>query len=427
MKLSFIGAALIAGQFVYAAPTSSTKTTDTATKTASYMPQHSPVFPSNMPVATGVVTAYNYGPYNLSTTLPTNTLSGYPDPWSSPSTKSSEVKAAIAAIDWSLVPDIEPRKQDSDGNWLKDSDGDKDPYCWWSSTNCVKPKIASLPEDYYTCGRQGDWGLSYDDGPFNLYTDENAATENPYAEPALYNFLAEHNNQKATLFYIGSNVATYPEAAKRAFNDGHEICVHTWSHPAMTTQTNYQTVAELYWTLKAIKEVTGVTPKCWRPPQGDVDDRIRSIAWQMGLRTVIWDEDSNDWDMPAPGGGSLPPSTVDGYFVQWLADQQAHNQTTGHMVLEHELNHATVNMTMKWLPILQKNFNVIPALACNNDSKPYWEEQFVYPLSHLPAAATSGVIPTAAATATASDVASATATSSTFDDSTLTADIVLTA
>lgn len=60
----------------------------------------------------------------------------------------------------------------------------------------------------------------------------------------------------------------------------------------MTTQTNYQTVAELYWTLKAIKEVTGVTPKCWRPPQGDVDDRIRSIAWQMGLRTVIWDEDS---------------------------------------------------------------------------------------------------------------------------------------
>lgn len=29
-----------------------------------------------------------------------------------------------------------------------------------------------------------------------------------YAEPALYNFLAEHDNQKATLFYIGSNVAT---------------------------------------------------------------------------------------------------------------------------------------------------------------------------------------------------------------------------
>ncbi|CAO0790882.1 unnamed protein product [Mucor circinelloides] len=389
MKLSFISAALIAaiggGQFVYAAPTSSsttasTKTTSAATKTTSYIPQHSPIFPSDMPVATGVVTSYNYGPYNLSTSLPTTTLSGYPDPWSSPSTKSSEVKAAIKAIDWSLVPDIKPRKQDADGNWVNDSDGDSDPYCWWSDTNCVKPKI-NIPEDYYTCGRQGDWGLSYDDGPFNLYTDKNAATENPYAEPALYNFLAEHNNQKATLFYIGSNVATYPEAAKRAFNDGHEICVHTWSHPAMTTQTNDQTVAELYWTLKAIKEVTGVTPKCWRPPQGDVDDRIRAIAWQMGLRTVIWDWDSNDWDMPAPGGGDLSPATVNGYFKGWIADQEAHNLTTGHIVLEHELNHATVNMTMKWMPTLQKVFNVIPALACNNVTNPYWEEQFVYPLS----------------------------------------------
>ena len=85
---------------------------------------------------------------------------------------------------------------------------------------------------------------------------------------------------------------TYPEAAKRALNDGHYICVHTWSHPAMTTITNDQAVAEFYWTLKAIKEATGVTPKCWRPPQGDVDDRIRSIAWQMGMRTVLWNRDT---------------------------------------------------------------------------------------------------------------------------------------
>lgn len=157
----------------------------------------------------------------------------------------------------------------------------------------------------------------------------------------------------------------------------------------MTTLTNYQVVAELYWTLKAIKEAVGVTPKCWRPPQGDVDDRVRSIAWQMGMQTVLWDEDTNDWDMPAPGGGNLPPSTVDGYFEQWIADEEAHNQTTGHVVLEHELNHATVNMTMFWLPKLQEIFNVVPALACNNVTQPYWEDQFVYPLETLPVNSTS--------------------------------------
>lgn len=210
MKLSILSAALIAavggGQFVFAAPaSSSTKTTNTATATKSYIPQISPSFPSAMAQPTDVVTEYNYGPYDLATSLPTTTLSGYPDPWTSPSIKSSEVKAAIAKIDWSLVPDVSPRKQDADGNWVFSSDGEKDPYCWWSDTNCVKPKI-NIPEDYYTCGREGDWGLSYDDGPFNRYTGSDAKTENPYAEPALYNFLAEHNNQKATLFVSFINI-----------------------------------------------------------------------------------------------------------------------------------------------------------------------------------------------------------------------------
>lgn len=96
---------------------------------------------------------------------------------------------------------------------------------------------------------------------------------------------------------IGSNVITYPEAAQRALSDGHTICAHTWSHKQMTTLTNEEIVAEMYWTHKAIKEVLGITPKCWRPPYGDVDDRVRSIVWQMGMSTIIWDQDSNDWNL----------------------------------------------------------------------------------------------------------------------------------
>jgi hypothetical protein len=269
MKLSILSAALLVAG-VYAAPTSITNATSTTaaatTTTNTYIAQFSPVF-SNVSVATGVVSQYNYGPYNLTTALSTETLQGYPTPWESPDTTHPEVQAAYKKIDWTKVPNAPVRKQTASGAWEFTSDGPKDPYCWWSSSNCVTPKI-DIPQDYYTCGHKGDWGLSYDDGPFNRYTGKEAAVENKFAEPALYNFLANTNNQKANLFYIGSNVATYPEAAKRGFNDGHYICVHTWSHPAMTTVTNEQAVAELYWTLKAIKEATGVTPKCWRPPQG---------------------------------------------------------------------------------------------------------------------------------------------------------------
>lgn len=147
----------------------------------------------------------------------------------------------------------------------------------------------------------------------------------------------------------------------------------------MTTQTNAQVVAELYWTLRAIKEATGVTTKCWRPPFGDVDDRVRAIAHQMGLQTMIWDQDTNDWDMPGEGGGNLAASKVDGYFQGWINTRKKGTDKTGHIVLQHELNNATVKMAEKWLPKLQESFNVVSIQQCLNVSQPYWETNWVYP------------------------------------------------
>lgn len=174
----------------------------------------------------------------------------------------------------------------------------------------------------------------------------------------------------------------YPAAAKRGLNDGHHLCVHTYSHQPMTSLSNDKVVSELYWSAKAIKAATGVTPKCWRPPQGDVDDRVRAIAWQMGMRTIMWDRDTNDWAMPAPNGGSTPPAVVDSYFQTWINDYNSGKDKLGHLVLEHELNSMTVNMSMFWMPKIQKVFNVIPALACNGITQPYWEQQFEYPLTN---------------------------------------------
>lgn len=201
MKLSIFGAVLLAAssQLVFGAPTKTT--TSSPSSTTEYIAQFSPAFPS-MAAATGVVTSYNPGPYNTSAALETYTLKGYPEPWSAPDTKHPEVQAAYKKIDWSLVPKAPVRKQTSKG-FVPDTDGDKDPYCWWSDTNCVTPKI-NIPKDIYECPTKGDWGLSYDDGPFNRYTGADAKTENPFAEPALYNFLAENNNQKASLFVCRS-------------------------------------------------------------------------------------------------------------------------------------------------------------------------------------------------------------------------------
>lgn len=136
---------------------------------------------------------------------------------------------------------------------------------------------------------KGQWGLTYDDGPSDV-------------SPQLYDFL-KTTNQKATLFMIGSNVRKYPATVKRAFDEGHEIAIHTWTHSYMTTLSNEQIVAELKWTELAIKEVTGVSPRLFRPvsffflllllqfpniyyffkPYGDIDDRVRDIGTALGF------------------------------------------------------------------------------------------------------------------------------------------------
>jgi hypothetical protein len=53
-------------------------------------------------------------------------------------------------------------------------------------------------------------GYGFDDGP--------NCTHN-----AFYDYLSSQN-QKATLYYIGSNVMDWPLEAQRAIADGHEIC-----------------------------------------------------------------------------------------------------------------------------------------------------------------------------------------------------------
>jgi hypothetical protein len=205
MQLSWIGVVILAtGTFVSAAPSTLLNVTNLSKTTSNYAPQFSPHFP-NLEKATEVVKSYNpSAKIDTSKTLSKRTLdlNKYPEPWSKPDVKHAEVKAAIKRIDWKKVPKISVRKTNSNGDIdFSGYDSDKDPDCWWSSSNCVKPKVKYLPQDIYTCPRKGEWGLTYDDGPFNIRSGhgKKAKEENQYAEPQLYNFLAKEG-LKSNLF-----------------------------------------------------------------------------------------------------------------------------------------------------------------------------------------------------------------------------------
>ncbi|KAF9953965.1 hypothetical protein BGZ72_005003 [Mortierella alpina] len=367
-----------------------------ATPTGNYLAQKSPDYLSSIPVPHGVITSWP--PSDASAPLPSGplstaipTLSKYPEPNAIVVNASVDpvIQEVKKTIDWSKVPNIPPTTETSVSTY----NTAQDPGCWWTASRCTTPKVYYIPPDIMKCDVPGTWGLTYDDGP--LYYWPPTAENSRWAEPTLYDYLLLHNNQKADLFYIGSKIVGAPVAAQRGLNDGHTICSHTWSHPAMTRLTNDQIVAEFYYSLKIIKEVLGITPKCWRPPYGDIDDRVRAIAWQMGLRAILWDWDTDDWkingDQVAPGPGSITFAQANDTVKGWVDNRAKGNDTQqGHVVLEHELSNATITLTEFWLPTIQKNYKTMPATACNNIAQPYWEEKFVYPIQGKDAVSTNG-------------------------------------
>ncbi|KAH6566953.1 hypothetical protein BASA60_009234 [Batrachochytrium salamandrivorans] len=138
----------------------------------------------------------------------------------------------------------------------------------------------SWAKDVTTCPNKHQWGLTYDDGP-GPYTDN------------LLGVLAARN-VTATFFIVGSRVIQYSDVLLRTYKAGHQIALHTWSHPASTTVSNEQYVAEIVLNARIIKEVIGVTPRFVRVPFGDIDDRVRAILVNLGLTIVAWNVDSND-------------------------------------------------------------------------------------------------------------------------------------
>lgn len=239
-----------------------------------------------------------------------------------------------------------------------------DPDCWWSALGCTKPKHSGLKEDLSTVPEPNTLGYGFDDGPYCGHNQ-------------FYNYLSR-NNQTATMFYIGTKVMYFPLEAQRAKLDGHEICVHTWSHNRMTTLNNTAAFAELWYTMKIIKLVVGVTPTCWRPPQGDVDDRIRAIAAGLNLRNILWTYDSNDW---RNGINGVTSKDVDGNYTELVnAAKNGTFKSRGTILLAHENSLYTMQTAMDWYPKIKAAFKyLVPVGIALNLTQPYAETSVTFP------------------------------------------------
>ena len=134
--------------------------------------------------------------------------------------------------------------------------------------------------------------LTFDDGPDPRWT------------PQIADVLRKHN-VRATFFVLGSQVAKHPDVVRRLVADGHELGVHSFSHPELSVLPRWRRHWEYGQTQLAIAGAAGVTTSLIRFPYSSVPSAIDDTYWPIldeagdsGYLNVLTDVDSEDWDLP---------------------------------------------------------------------------------------------------------------------------------
>jgi peptidoglycan-N-acetylglucosamine deacetylase len=118
--------------------------------------------------------------------------------------------------------------------------------------------------------------LTFDDGPDPVYT------------PRLLDLLRE-KGVKATFFVIGKRAERHPEIVRRAWDDGHLIANHTWSHPKLFCfLTPSRLRAEIEWSADSVRRICGYRPRLFRSPVGLRHPLLRPFLQAAGLEFVSW-------------------------------------------------------------------------------------------------------------------------------------------
>lgn len=152
----------------------------------------------------------------------------------------------------------------------------------------------------------GSVALTFDDGPDPRWT------------PEVLRLLRKHR-VRATFCVVGELVEAYPQLVADIAAAGHTLCNHSWDHDFGLAGRPRQAIRDdLERTNRAIRAaVPGARVSYYRQPGGAWTRRVVEVAAELGMSSLHWAVDPQDWRRPGAGAiaAEVRSSTVAGAIV----------------------------------------------------------------------------------------------------------------
>ncbi|MEU5942442.1 polysaccharide deacetylase family protein [Micromonospora sp. NPDC047548] len=151
----------------------------------------------------------------------------------------------------------------------------------------LRPKPTTLPADLRRATGVRAVALTFDDGPDPAWT------------PKVLDQLRDAR-VKATFCLVGTQVRKHPELVARIVREGHQLCNHSWRHDFDLGRRPVADIrADLIRTNRAIQAaVPGAKVPFYRQPGGRWTPEVVAVARQLGMRSLHWTVDPQDWAKP---------------------------------------------------------------------------------------------------------------------------------
>lgn len=163
--------------------------------------------------------------------------------------------------------------------------------------------------------------FTFDDGPNKTTTIK------------IFNSLNE-NKASATFFMLGNRLENNQDLVTEILNSTSEVGTHSYSHKYLTKLRAKKRAFNINEPTRIMTELFNTTPVYFRPPYGNLNDKIKS---EINMPIILWNVDPEDWK-------SKDAKTVVNNVLSTVKD--------GDIVLMHDIFSSTAEAVETLLPEL---------------------------------------------------------------------------